>query len=128
MSENNEIPLNEKPFEKSKSIQPNLVVLLHLSQLAGFLFPIVGYIAPVGIWAWYHREHPELDMHAREIFNWLASLALYSVAAGMLTFIGIGVILAGILAVLALFFPIAGALKARDGKLWNYPFSIPFFR
>jgi len=39
----------------------------------------------------------------------------------------VGFILIWVLGLLALIFPIIGAIKANDGEVWPYPLSIRFF-
>ena len=48
--------------------------------------------------------------------------------AVLLTLILIGIPLAIALVLAAIVFPILGGVKANDGELWPYPFSIQFFR
>jgi uncharacterized Tic20 family protein len=44
----------------------------------------------------------------------------------ILAIIGIPLLIA--LMVLMVVFPIIGAVKANDGKVWKYPLSIPFLK
>jgi uncharacterized protein len=48
-----------------------------------------------------------------------------SIADELQKFIGLPMLLT--LIVVAIVFPIIGAIKANDGEVWKYPLSIPFF-
>jgi hypothetical protein len=100
--------------------------LLHLSVLAGFVVPLAGLIVPVVIYMLKKDELPGLSPHFRVILNWILSLVIYGVISFILIFVLIGIVLLWALAVLALVFPIIGAIKANDGEVWTYPLSIPF--
>ena len=60
--------------------------------------------------------------------NWIISGCIYGIVAVLLTLILIGIPLAIALVLAAIVFPILGGVKANDGELWPYPFSIQFFR
>lgn len=101
-------------------------MLLHLSQLAGFLAPLVGLIVPIVLWQLKKTEMPELDIHGKIVVNWIISMLIYLCACVLLSYAVIGVPLLGILAVLVIVFPIVGGIKANKGEIWKYPLSITF--
>lgn len=105
-------------------------MFLHLSQLAGFLLPGLGFAAPIVIWLLQKTPFPELEVHGKMVTNWMISLLIYSAAAMVLSAVtcGIGVILFVPLMVLAIVFPILGGIKAKDHVLWNYPLTIRFIK
>jgi uncharacterized Tic20 family protein len=103
-------------------------MLLHLSQLAGFIVPFGGLIIPILIWQMKKAELPELDTHGKIVANWIISAILYSFLCVPLFFVIIGIPLVMILGVLAIVFPIIGGIKANSGEVWKYPLSIPFFK
>jgi len=101
-------------------------IILHLSQLANFLIPLSGFILPIVIWQMKEDQINGLDAHGKVVANWLISSFLYSIAFFILSFALIGISLLFILGLLAICFPIYGAIKASDGELWSYPLSIRF--
>ena len=105
-------------------------MFLHLSQLAGLLLPGLGFAGPVVIWLTQKTPFPELDAHGKMVVNWMISLLIYSLVAGVIAMItcGVGAVLFAPLMVLATVFPILGAIKAKDGVLWQYPLTIPFIK
>lgn len=102
-------------------------VLLHLSIFAGYLVPMAGFVAPIVIWQVKKQELPGLDAHGRAAANWLLSHLIYTVGSVLLCLCCIGIPMLIALALVSLVFPIVAAVKAGDGVVWKYPFSIPFF-
>jgi uncharacterized Tic20 family protein len=103
-----------------------MALILHLSQLAGYLVPVAGWIAPILIWQLKKQEMPQLDAHGKEVVNWLISCFLYGVVCGILCFFCIGIPLLIALGIVAVVFPIIGGVKANEGILWRYPLTIRF--
>jgi uncharacterized protein len=103
-------------------------LVLHLSQFAGYLVPLAGWIAPIIIWQVKKADLPGLDAHGKVVINWILSVLVYGMVCGLLVLVFIGIPLLVVLAFLGVIFPIVGAVKAADGIVWNYPLSIPFFK
>lgn len=101
--------------------------ILHASQLANFIIPLSGVVIPIVIWQAKKDQIEGLDAHGKAVANWLISSFIYGIGFTILAFVLIGVPLLIILGLLAIGFPIFGAIKANDGELWRYPFSIRFF-
>lgn len=102
-------------------------VILHLSTLLGFLVPILGFVVPFIIWQWKKEPLPGIDPHGKVVANAVFSYLIYGAIAIPLCFLLIGFALLGLLGLLAVIYPIIGALKARDGKVWYYPLCFRFF-
>lgn len=115
---NNELywGMNEKTF----------VIVLHLSQFAGFIVPYAGFVLPLVMWLTNRDKNVLIDEHGKNIVNWLISATLYAIVAGILILLLIGVPLLIGIAILAIIFPIIGAVKASDEQFWKYPFIIKF--
>jgi uncharacterized Tic20 family protein len=103
-------------------------MFLHLSVFAGYVVPLAGFIAPIVIWQLKKKEMPELDAHGKVVVNFLISMIIYSVIAGILTLLLIGFLLIAVLVIVGVAFPIIGGIKANNGELWPYPGMIPFFK
>jgi uncharacterized Tic20 family protein len=115
---------------ESISERPQLrqwALILHLSQFAGYVVPLAGWIAPIVIWQIKKTDIPGLDAHGKVVANWILSMLIYCSVSGVLMFLLIGFPLLIMFALLGIIFPIIGALKADNGILWKYPLSIPFF-
>jgi uncharacterized protein len=125
-------------------------MLCHLSALAGlFWFPGI-VLAPLIVWQIKKNELPEIDPHGKEALNfqltiliiyfigriifisflgaafgiglfWGSPLAFAGGGFGILSILGIIVLVAMILAVIA-------GIKANNGEPYKYPFSIKFVK
>jgi hypothetical protein len=103
-------------------------MLIHLTQLCGFILPYAGFIVPILIWQFKKTEFPRLDIHGRIVLNWLISATIYAIVCGLMVFILIGIPLLVVLAGVGVAFCIIGGLKANNGEVWQYPLSIKFFK
>ncbi len=101
-------------------------MLMHLSQLAGFIVPFAGLVLPIVMWATNKDEHPLVDAHGKNILNWMISAFLYAIGCAILTFFFIGILGFIALGILSLVFIITGAVKASNGEVYSYPLSIKF--
>ena len=99
-------------------------VILHLSQFAGYVVPLAGLLAPI----LKKDEIPGIDEHGKNIANWMISAFIYLFVSGLLTVVLIGFVGLIALAIMAIVFPIIGAIKANDGVTWKYPLSIAFLK
>lgn len=101
---------------------------LHLSQLANFVVPMAGLVAPIAIWQLKKDQLPVLDSHGKNAVNWMISSAIYAFIGVllMLVFVGFFVLLA--LACCGVVFPIIAGIKANNGEVWKYPLTISFLK
>lgn len=102
------------------------ITLMHISQFAGFIFPGLGFALPIIMWL-TNRENPNVELHGKNIANFMISMIIYITISVILCFVLIGFVLLGILALLELIFIILAAVKASKGEYWKYPLSITFF-
>ena len=141
------IPSTSNGTTEILGIPPNTYcMLLHLSQLLNFCFPPCGIIVPIVMWAIGKDKSAQVDQHGKIILNWLISLFIYVTASTALAVgfsITIMVMSMGflppigflllcpflfLLTILAVVFPIIGAVKANNGIAWKYPLCISFFK
>lgn len=101
-------------------------VALHLSQFAGYAVPLAGFVVPIVIWQVMKDNYPEIDEHGRTVANWILSHLLYVVCSVLLCFVGIGIPLLFILAILGIAFPVIGSIRAAEGRCWKYPLTVEF--
>lgn len=106
----------------------NWAMVLHLSVLAGFAFPVAGWVAPIVIWQVKKNEIPEIDAHGKMVLNFLLSMLIYTLVAVPLMFVFVGFLLLFAIGILGVIFPIIGGIKASSGELWNYPLTINLIR
>jgi uncharacterized protein len=103
-------------------------LLLHLSQFAGYVIPLGGFLAPILIWQIKKSELPAIDEQGKIVANWILSYIIYVFVAALSIIVIIGIVLLPIVLVLGVVFPIVGAIKASNGEVWPYPLSIKFFK
>lgn len=102
-------------------------IFCHLSLMLG-----IGFLLPLIIWLVKREDSPLVAAHAREALNFHLSLAIYSIAAVILSFalfcflIGFPVLL--ILGLGSVILAILAAIEASNGGFFHYPLTIPFFR
>ena len=114
-----------KPDDKATQ---SWAMAMHLSLLAGFVVPLAGLVAPIVIYLLKKEALPGLVDHGHVVFNWIVSVIVYAVIAGLLVVVVIGIPILMALALVSLIFPIIGAVKASDGVVWRYPLSIRVFQ
>jgi len=102
-----------------------LIVVTHLSQLAGYLIGFGSLIIPLIIWATNKNDVYKMDSEGKQIVNFQISILIYALLSIPLIFLfGLGIItLIGIF-FFALIMPIINAVKASNGEETHYPFSL----
>lgn len=103
-------------------------MFLHLSQLASLIIPVAGIVVPIVIWQTQKDKMPALDAHGKMVTNWMISALIYSVVSVVLMFVLVGFLTILAVMVMAIVFPIIGAVKANNGELWEYPLTIKFLK
>ena len=102
-------------------------MLMHLSQMAGYVVPVAGMVLPIVMWATNKDKSDIVDQHGKNILNWMISSLIYMVISSFLIFILIGIPLLFVIAICSIIFSIIGGLKANDGVFYKYPLAINFF-
>lgn len=103
-------------------------MFIHLSQLAGMIIPLLGWVLPLILWQTKKDTSSFIDEHGKIVMNWIISTLIYGVICWILVFLLIGVILLIALGICSLVFIIVGAIKANNGEVWPYPLSIRFIK
>jgi len=103
-------------------------MFLHLSLLLGTVAPIIGLVAPIVIWQIKKDEMPLMDVHGKNVMNWIISFVIYCTMSVILIFVIIGIPLLIALAAISLIFPIIGGIKANKGEVWKYPMTMEFLK
>ncbi|MGI6073219.1 MAG: DUF4870 domain-containing protein [Fermentimonas sp.] len=101
------------------------LMLMHLSQLLGFVIPLAGFVVPLIMWTMNKEYNTNVDMHGKGIMNFIISYTIYVIAL-CITLIGIP--LAIILLILSIIFIVVAGIKANNGEYWKYPLTIQFIK
>jgi Uncharacterized protein conserved in bacteria len=101
------------------------LMLLHLSQFAGLIIPLAGFVVPIIMWITNKENNANVDLHGKNVMNFMISFAIYT-AVLCITIIGIPV--AVIVGILYIVFVIMATLKANNGEYWKYPLTIQFIK
>lgn len=106
--------------------QKTYLVLMHLSQFAGFIIWGLGFALPIIMWL-TNKDNEQVNKHGKNIANFMLSMLIYFGIAGILCILLIGFPILAVLGLLELIFVIIAAVKAGNNEYWKYPLSIPFF-
>lgn len=120
-------PLTTPPAETDAATR-QWAMLIHLTQLAGFVVPLAGLVVPIVLWQIKKQELPGIDAHGCHAANWIITELILGIVCIPLCFVLIGIPLLIVLGVLGIVFPIIAGVKANNGELWRYPMSFTFFR
>lgn len=119
---------NNSDFRPWGMAENTFCMLLHLSQLAGYIIPLAGTILPIIMWATNKDQSEAVNKHGKVVFNWMISSFIYVLVGSILIIVIIGIPILIALGICSLIFIILGAVKANEGIVYNYPLAIPFFK
>ena len=135
MAKTEELPNNEPPAETTQEVSRDTTrdarkwaMFCHLAGLAWmtWLMPLIGgVVAVLIIWQIKKDDHPFIDENGRRAINFQLSMLIYTVG---LTITVIGVFLLPVVAILNVVFTIIAAIRAGDGKDYDYPLSIELIK
>lgn len=90
------------------------------AHLGGILGPLPSLI----IWLVFKDRGAFTNQEGKEALNFQITLAIGYVAAFILSFIGIGLLLYAAIPIVSIIFSILGFIKAKDGIAYRYPFAL----
>jgi hypothetical protein len=103
-------------------------MFIHLSNLAYAFFYPIGALAPILLWQTQKDKMPALDEHGKNATNWIISSFIYMSVSIALMFVLIGFLIAPVIWILMVVFPIIAGIKANNGETWEYPLTIKFLK
>ena len=103
-------------------------LLLHISALAGMVFPLGNVIGPFVFWLIKKPESELIDRHGKAALNFQISSTIYMIGMGLLVIVLIGLPLLIGYAVFWFIMVIVATIRAADDKDPNYLLSIPFLK
>lgn len=101
----------------------------HLAALFGFLpilpFPVGNVLGPLILWLIKKDEMAFVNDQGKESLNFQISMSIYAlVCLPLVCLAGLGVLLAGIVAIVDLVFIIIASIEANKGNAYRYPLCI----
>ena len=103
-------------------------LLLHISALAGMVFPLGNVIGPFVFWLIKKPESELIDRHGKAALNFQISSTIYMIVMGLLVIVLIGLPLLIGYVVFWFIMVIVATIRAADDKDPNYLLSIPFLK
>lgn len=104
-------------------------MICHLSALVGLLGNGIGFLlGPLIVWLVKKDSDPFVDDQGKEAVNFQITMFIVIIVSAILSFFLIGIPILIIAAVMAVVFPIIGAIKANDGEFYRYPLTIRFIK
>jgi uncharacterized Tic20 family protein len=100
-------------------------MLAHLSALAGLVLPLIGIVlGPLAVWLTRRDESQFVGDHAKEALNFNISVLLGAIACMLLTLVFVGFLLGTALFIFWIVMTLIAAIKASEGHIYRYPFSL----
>ena len=115
MEEKSYLGTDTEPVIPPTSDEKTLAILSHVLTFA------VGFIAPLIIYLIKKDESPFVTYHAKESLNFQITIWIIIIA---LCITIIGILLIWVVGIGALILVIMATVKASEGKLYKYPFSL----
>ena len=100
-------------------------MLAHLSALAGVVIWLLGCVlGPPAVWLARRDQSEFVAAHAREALNFNITVVLAAVVCLALMVVFVGFILGTALFIGWLVLTLIAAIRASEGELYRYPFSL----
>jgi len=99
----------------------------HLAAFAGLLpvLPAFGnVVGPLIVWLIKKNEFPFVDEQGKEAINFQITMLIYGIAAGLLIFTCVGIVLLPAVIVVDIVFTVIAAIKTNDGYHYRYPYPL----
>jgi uncharacterized Tic20 family protein len=121
------LPANPTAPVNAGMTENTLGMLTHLASLSGFVgVPFGNILGPLLIWVLKKDQMPFVDRCGKEAINFGISMTIYLAVSAVLCLVLIGFVGLLVFGILALVFPIIGAVKANAGEHYEYPLTIRF--
>ena len=119
MEQNSYLGTDSEPVVAPSNDDKTMATLSHVLTL------VAGFIAPLIIYLIKKDQSAFVAHHARESLNFQITIFIIVVAL-FITIVGI--LLVWVVAIISLVFVIMATIKASEGKLYKYPFTLRFIK
>ncbi|MBN8835676.1 MAG: DUF4870 domain-containing protein [Sphingobacteriia bacterium] len=96
-----------------------------LSHLLTFIAPI---IAPLIIYVLKKNESPFIEAHAKESLNFHLTATLFFIVSIILIIVLVGILLLCVIGLATTVLAIVATIRASEGRIYQYPFTIRFVK
>ncbi len=103
-------------------------MLCHLLALSTFIIPLGSIIGPLIVWLIKRNEMPFVDDQGKESLNFQLTLFLMFCISLILMLVFIGIFLAIFLAIYMVIMVIVASIRANEGVMYRYPYTIRFIK
>lgn len=108
----------ETKYQNVTSDERTMAILCHVLSIFFWIFPsLIIYLIK-------KEESPYVASHAKEALNFQISIFIFSIIAGILVLLLVGIFLLIAIYFLNIILCIIATIKASDNILYRYPFSI----
>ena len=100
-------------------------MLAHLAALVGLVVPMVGNVlGPLAVLLTRRDDSAFVTAHVKEALNFNITVTLAAVVCALLALVFIGFLLGTALFIAWLVLTLIAAIRASEGALYRYPFSL----
>lgn len=122
MNQNTLLGTEETALIPPSSDDKTMAILAHILTL------VAGFVAPLVIYLVKKDNSPFASAHAKESLNFQITMLIAFVVSILLWVILIGFFITWLLGIADLVLVIIATIRASEGKLYKYPFSIKFIK
>ena len=120
-------PANPNAPVNAGMSENTMAMLTHLAALSSWVgVPFGNILGPLLVWVIKKDEMPLVDANGKESINFGISMTIYLAISAVLCLVLIGFVGVFVFGLMALIFPVIGAIKANEGKVYVYPMTIRF--
>lgn len=104
----------------------NLIMLLMAGSI--LVFNLVGFLICYFVWREFSKDSYFIEENGRHLLNFHISFFMYTIIAGILMVVVIGVVLLPIVSISYFILIIIGMIKYGYYKDYEYPFTLKFIK
>ncbi|MEP7185606.1 MAG: DUF4870 domain-containing protein [Rhodanobacter sp.] len=121
-----EVPPPEDPSQAGLPApeERQWAMFAHLSALIGLVIPLGSILGPLVIWLIKKDTMPLVNDQGKEALNFNITVAIAALVGWILMFVLIGFLVLAAVFVAWLVFVIIATIKANEGVIYRYPFTL----
>ena len=116
------------PPSTASSNERTWCILVHISALAGMVFPLGNVIGPLVLWIIKKPESEVINRHGKAALNFQISSTIYMIGLVFLVLVFVGIPLLIGYAIFWFIMVILATVRAAEEQEPNYLLSIPFVK